>query len=1000
MKPQERILVVDDQYSVKLLIQRVLTEAGYAVDTAANGIEAIAKLDTEPQFALIITDLSMPDVSGLDVLTAAKKRLPSVEVILITAHSSLESAVAALREGAHDYITKPFEIEELLHSVQQTLAYRHLKLEKANLITAHKRQVTIRNTLIEAGQRIATELDQQSVLRTILQATLKVMPQVEQVVVYYRPNGEDKLAYIGLTSSGDAITTSPVEQSLIEKSLQERTPIYKSNWTPLPETTPKSLLIEPLILPGISMGALAIIGATPEAFPPDYRQVLTMLTNQAAIALQNARLYAEARRVDELGALVEAGQAINRTLNLRETLQTTLTVTRNLTGALISNIYLYTPTRNRIDSVITLGNNASLTDVDRREASQLAWDVLNSNYPKQLRSPNASLPAEQAHTIQSWLAVPLATGTSPVGVLVLGSERINAFTPDDPRMMQVIAAQASTAIENARLYEELQRRLQQTEALDTITRGISTTLDLPSVLHLVVQSAVKTIPAATNSTLYLLTKTNETLHPEAQASAYRGDLPAGLEPIRQQIVQQTVKELSTVRRTWQSEVPPHTQWSFLTAPLQVGDSIMGAIAVESPHPNGFLPGDETLLNTFASHASVAIQNANLFRDLTSAYIDLKHHQGEIVRGHRTLQALFDGITDGLHIVDKQLNIIAINQAEAERTKHTPQEIIGQHCDSSIWGGATEAVAQIVYDTIETGKSITWESTAHTYKQIKATDRGPFIDRDVRTYPIFAESGEVNQVIIFAQDVSEKRRLQATLFRSANLAAVGQLASSIAHEINNPLTVIIANSQVMQMEIDPADPNALMVDYMLDAGMRIQHIVQNLLDFSTQESYEWAEVSLETTIEDALTLIAAPLRKSKIQVIKKIEPLPTITASANHLQLIWMNLLQNARDAIIQSDRKGVIEIKATRPSSDTVQVQICDNGVGVPPQSQNRLFHPFFTTKPPGQGPGLGLYTCRTIVEHHQGQIEVFNNQEGHGATATVTLPIDATPPPGGVQAV
>ncbi len=1154
MNTDSRILVVDDQYPVRVLIQRALAKAGYTVDAVGNGQEALKKLLAQP-YALLITDLVMPNMSGLDMLTAVKEKSPDTEVILVTAHGTLESAISAMRHGAHDYLSKPFEINELLNSVQRTLEYRRLKQERtaltshleaqsaelrhmltasnqlahisvndtlplteivaivaqtlnletaitvfddpnslpqhtfsteintnwraivsrsinqiddlnkilscaatphtkiqslpvtcfshrqkgisaderiaaialdvspqlakavlwicsphtlstdavqrlallanhisaalvnASLVLTQRRQLDVRNALMQAGQHISTVLNQQDVLQTILEATQQLMPHAEQVGIFYRREPTANFIFVGINRRGETITVPPFPAAEIEPHLHTSQLNYTPEWHT--DTAVQTRIIAPLIASGVPLGALVIVSNHPHAFPTEHRQVLPMLTNQAAIAMQNAKLYEESRQLDELGALVEAGQAINRTLNLKETLQTTLTVTRNLTNALVSFIYLFAPDQTHIDSVITLEREGALPAPDRQQSSDLAWTVFSENQPQLRHTPFPDDTDATPHTVQSWLAVPLGTGSAPMGALVLGSERRSAFTPDDPRLIQVIAAQAATAIENARLYEEVERRLQQTQALDAITRSISTSLNLPHVLELIVQSAAKTMPAATNSVVYLLEGENNTLKMEAQATP-TAEPPAEVFRIRENVVRRTIVSQSPARHSVPISAPDsQTVWSFLAAPLQVRDAVFGAIVVESPHPSGFLSGDETLLSTFASHASVAIQNANLFQELTSAYIDLRHHQDELLRHNQTLRALFDGITDGLTIVNRQLKIVAINQAEADRLGKSPAELVERTGDEKIWGEAAPIISQIVHDTITQKKGILWASGTHTYKKLTVSHRGVFSERDVRTYPIFGTDETVNQVIIFAQDVSEKHQLQATLFRSANLAAVGQLASSIAHEINNPLTVIIANTQILQMDADPDNPDSALIDYVLEAGLRIQHIVQNLLDFSTQESYEWEEVDVETTIDDALTLIAAPLRKGKIEVIKRITALPSIVASANHLQLIWMNLLQNAREAIAQTGHAGIIEISANQPTADTVQIAIADNGIGIAKENLERLFRPFFTTKPPGQGPGLGLYTCRTIVQHHHGSIDVQNNPKGHGAIATVTLPIN-----------
>ena len=500
---------------------------------------------------------------------------------------------------------------------------------------------------------------------------------------------------------------------------------------------------------------------------------------------------------------------------------------------------------------------------------------------------------------------------------------------------------------------------------------------------MVVQSAVKTIPVATQSALYLLDQHNEIIEPEAQMTSHGIPLPPELMATRKKTVEQAIQTNSTVRMT--QPTATHGTWSLLVAPLRTGGAVSGAISVVSPRPEAFHPSDETLLNAFASHASIAIQNANLFRDLSSAYLDLSQKQEEILRSHSTLQALFNGITDGLYIINQELQIVTVNQSEANRLGHSPEALPGQSCDETLWGEAAPVLRQRVLKTLSTGQEDVWDS------QTDPDNRAVFTDRDVYTYPIFGSSGQASQVIIFAQDVSEKRRLQASLFRSANMAAVGQLASSVAHQINNPLTVIIANSQIMEMDANPNSPDYGMIKHIEESGTHIRKIVQNLLDFSTQDSYEWFDTDVEETINDALMLVTHSLRKSDIAVIKRIETLPPIIASASHLKLLWMNLLLNARDAIAETEKKGgLVEIVARPMGDKTIQVQLIDNGIGIPEQHRDRLFHPFFTTKISGKNLGLGLFTCGAIVEVHQGRIELHNNPAGPGAMVTVTLPLEA----------
>jgi two-component system NtrC family sensor kinase len=855
-------------------------------------------------------------------------------------------------------------------------------LENARLFASQTRRIAVRNALLETTHRMATLLDVHEIVQTMLDAALQMLPQVDLAVFYYPSDGQGDPRYVALDGNGQTVTTPGLDVATVVQAMQGGQSVHMDNWLAGPAEKPRTLVIEPLVWAGACLGELAVIMRQVHAIDDEYRQVLTTLTRQAAIALQKAQLYAEARRVDEIEALHEAGLAIGRTLNLQETLTTTLSTVCSLTGAAISNVYLYEPERHRIDSVITLGDEQLLSDADRRRSAEIAWNVLGSrklslvHETRDSWEPGQPPGGDERPNIQTWLAVPLIVGGAPLGVLDLGSPHAGAFTPDDIRLVQVIASQSAPAIENARLYEELQRRLQQTEALRVISQSISNTLDLHRVLDLVVRSAAITIPVASHSLLYLLDPARHSLALEANFTKQNIGAPSELEAIQTKVISQAVQCQQPVRLTCDA-------WSVIAAPLIASSSVIGAILLKSPRPDAFLEGDEILLNTFASHASIAIQNANLFRDLSSTYLDLARRQEEILRGHRTLQALFEGITDGLYILDGDLRIVAVNRAEASRLGRSPDSLIGQPCDASLWGESTPLVARLMLNTFESGQGETWES------QIDLAKRGPFADRDVRSYPIFGASGEVSQVILLAQDVSEKLQLQASLFRSANLAAIGRLAASIAHQINNPLTVIIANAQVMQMDSDAASPNYPILEDVVQAGARIRRIVENLLDFSTQETYEWFETDLEATIEGALALVAHPLRKSRVTIEKYLSGLPTVIASGSHLKLLWMNLLLNARDAIVAADRHGVIEIRTDQPDPDHVRVRIVDDGIGLAQQYRDRLFQPFFSTKPAGQGLGLGLYTCRVIVERHRGHIEIDNNPGAAGATVDVTLPVE-----------
>jgi two-component system NtrC family sensor kinase len=210
---------------------------------------------------------------------------------------------------------------------------------------------------------------------------------------------------------------------------------------------------------------------------------------------------------------------------------------------------------------------------------------------------------------------------------------------------------------------------------------------------------------------------------------------------------------------------------------------------------------------------------------------------------------------------------------------------------------------------------------------------------------------------------------------------------VAHEINNPLTVILANTQILREEIETVHPYYGSIELISRASERTSRIVRNLLDFARAEQFEFVPTDLNRSLEDAVSLVGSQVRKANIEVVTDLSPgLPPIWASPDHLHVVWLNLLLNARDAIVEAGREGEIRVSSHRDGEQVV-VHVTDNGVGMPLHMLGRIFDPFFTTKPPGKGTGLGLFTCYRTVERHGGEISV-DSQAGVGTSFEILLPI------------
>jgi len=243
-----------------------------------------------------------------------------------------------------------------------------------------------------------------------------------------------------------------------------------------------------------------------------------------------------------------------------------------------------------------------------------------------------------------------------------------------------------------------------------------------------------------------------------------------------------------------------------------------------------------------------------------------------------------------------------------------------------------------------------------------------------------------------QDLDEAyrdlRAAKAQLFQTAKLSAIGELAAGIAHEIRNPLTTIIGDTQLLLADVRPGEPAYESLKAIERSGYRASKVIRNLLSFSRQEEYEFTDLDINESIHAALSLTTYQIERSRISVIEDLtEGLPLVRASAHHIEEVWVNLLINARDAI-PSKQTGEIRITSRLDGSGkAIQVQVSDNGCGIPQANLDRVFDPFFTTKDMDKGTGLGLYITYNIVTRHNGSIEIAS-EEGKGTTVTVTLPI------------
>jgi two-component system, NtrC family, sensor kinase len=242
-----------------------------------------------------------------------------------------------------------------------------------------------------------------------------------------------------------------------------------------------------------------------------------------------------------------------------------------------------------------------------------------------------------------------------------------------------------------------------------------------------------------------------------------------------------------------------------------------------------------------------------------------------------------------------------------------------------------------------------------------------------------------------RDVTDEKRLTEQLMQQEKLAAVGQLVSGVAHELNNPLASVMAFAQLLLAAPPGAQHDKRAIDAINQEAKRAAKIVSNLLTFARQHQPERTITDLNRVVEDTLELRRYALRIAQVEIENRLDPsLPITWADPFQLQQVVLNLITNAEHALSNWDGSRRITL-STGQEGDFIVLRIADSGPGIPTEHLSRIFNPFFTTKPVGEGTGLGLSISDGIVREHGGRIRA-ESRVGRGATFVIELPY--TPPP------
>jgi len=408
--------------------------------------------------------------------------------------------------------------------------------------------------------------------------------------------------------------------------------------------------------------------------------------------------------------------------------------------------------------------------------------------------------------------------------------------------------------------------------------------------------------------------------------------------------------------------------SAAVAPLRSHGRAVGALAVADRREGPFTTEDLWLLSTIATQTSMAVANSRLFE--------------MVRRSTEEWKTAFDALTEGLGVVGPGGEVLRANRALAALAGLPPETLLGAEFTAVIADRAPQArellaAAQRLERPMPV--EIRRERDGRRLRLAAAPLWGPAAD---------------GSVVILVGDVTEQRALEAQLIQNEKMASVGQLVSGVAHELNNPLTSIAGLAELL---LEPArrlpEPTREHLRVIHDQAERAARIVRNLLTFARPSSLVKEPVDLNDVVARTALLISYEMRQRGIELERTLDPEPVVVMGDRYeLQQVLLNLLTNAVHAVSGFDPGRPRRIRlGTSRSGGRATLAVGDSGAGVPAALVPQLFTPFFTTKGPGQGTGLGLSVSYGLVEAHGGRIAYRSSADG-GAEFVVTLPL-YTPP-------
>ncbi len=617
--------------------------------------------------------------------------------------------------------------------------------------------------------------------------------------------------------------------------------------------------------------------------------------------------------------------------------------------------------------------------------------------------------------VRSELAVPVEVEGRTVGVLNVENRQLGAFDEKDATLLQILASHAATAISNLEKRREIEKRSSQLTSLMRSTAEMIRFTDLRQRLQRIAEAIEElgwrrvvisvrdenlqierpedmvTVGLTEDERQYLWEK-----RPPGNVWAERfgqdferfkvGEfyhLPWSDPWVRQKFSDGTVDSHLSA-----DEMVDWDPQDLLYAPLKLAEGcIVGVLSIDDPI-DGKRPTSDSLasLELFIHQAAVAIENARLIQQLNRARDQIKEyaeHLEEKVKertkdlkeSEERSKSILTASPDAIIVTDLEGNIVeCTEQAWKAYRSSSRADLIGKNSFELIAERDREQARGNIARTLVDGLVKNAECILLTQDGCEyPAELSASVIRDALDRPI--------GFVVVTKDISDRRRMEQQLLKAERLAAIGQVASMVGHDLRNPLTGIAGAAYFLRTKLSSfMDPRSVEMVELIEKDIEYSNkIINDLLDYSREIRLELTESSAKSLVKEALGHVSAP---DNVHVADKTRSIPKIIVDSDMLVRAFVNIIRNAVDAMPNG---GTLTI-SSKQSDKSLEIAFSDTGIGMSEEILERMWTPFFTTK--AKGMGLGLSICRRIVDAHKGRTLV-SSVEGKGTTFIVTLPIE-----------